>query len=206
MRRDTCEGSLRLEMPWLRKKRYLEGLRAGSVYWNSSRYPEQSVGITVDTVSAIPFVLLHYVQTSKEGVKTSFDYKITISSIPCRFGGRRYYFQCPLSRNGVMCNRRVGVIYLCGKWFGCRKCHDLAYDSQQESRRAGYGGLFKYWGLSMKLEDRTEKMRVKYWKGRPTKRYLRLLAQYGRLDALDPDMDGIERRIQSLQEERKALT
>ncbi len=206
MRRDTCEGSLHLEMSWLRKNRYLEGFRSGFAYWKSNRDVEQSVGITVDLRPAIPGISFHYVQTSREGVKTTFDYSMVISSIPCRFGGRRYYFQCPLSRNGVFCNRRVGVVYLCGKWFGCRRCHDLAYESQQHSRRGGPGGIFKYWGLAMDLEDRTEKIRVKFWKGRPTKRYLRLLWKYRRLDALEPAMEAFNQKFLRAKNEGRPLT
>src|SRR5262249_18413085 len=51
----------------------------------------------------------------------------------------------PLCRNGVGCGRRVRKLYLSGKYFGCRHCHNLTYRSQQESDSRVYalarGGL-----------------------------------------------------------------
>jgi hypothetical protein len=46
---------------------------------------------------------------------------------PCNRGGKRPWFLCP------SCNRRVVVLYHCG-YFGCRRCHRLAYKSQQVSK------------------------------------------------------------------------
>jgi len=42
--------------------------------------------------------------------------------------GARVYFRCP------RCWRRVQDLYLCDSHFWCRRCHGLAYASQQESR------------------------------------------------------------------------
>jgi hypothetical protein len=42
--------------------------------------------------------------------------------------GSRVYFRCP------RCQRRVQDLYLYGFHFSCRRCHGLAYVSQQESR------------------------------------------------------------------------
>jgi len=51
-----------------------------------------------------------------------------------RFGGVRWWFVCPLSVNGVECRKRVGKLYLPPrqKYFGCRHCYDLSYQSRQE--------------------------------------------------------------------------
>jgi hypothetical protein len=45
----------------------------------------------------------------------------------------RWWFVCPLSRNGIACHRRVRKLYLSGRYFGCRHCHRLTYRSSQES-------------------------------------------------------------------------
>jgi hypothetical protein len=47
---------------------------------------------------------------------------------PCNFGGERPWFICP--RAG--CGRRVAVLYGPGRYFLCRHCHDLGYQSQRE--------------------------------------------------------------------------
>ncbi len=50
------------------------------------------------------------------------------------FGGERPWFTCPLSTDGIPCNRRVGKLYLTpfSPYFGCRYCHDLVYRSPSE--------------------------------------------------------------------------
>lgn len=69
--------------------------------------------------------------------KESLNYSVRLDSTPCQFGGRRYWFTCPLVKGGVPCSRRVGKLYLPpgGKYFGCRHCYDLTYQSCQEHDR-----------------------------------------------------------------------
>jgi hypothetical protein len=37
--------------------------------------------------------------------------------------------------NGVRCNRRVVILYGPGKYFLCRHCYDLRYESQREDKK-----------------------------------------------------------------------
>ncbi|MDP9475892.1 MAG: hypothetical protein M3R38_09425 [Actinomycetota bacterium] len=46
----------------------------------------------------------------------------------CNFGRERPWFLCP----GVGCGRRVAVLYGPGRYFLCRHCYDLRYESQRE--------------------------------------------------------------------------
>jgi hypothetical protein len=46
----------------------------------------------------------------------------------CNFGGERPWFICP----GAGCARRVAVLYGPGRYFLCRHCYDLVYESQRE--------------------------------------------------------------------------
>jgi hypothetical protein len=48
----------------------------------------------------------------------------------CNFGGERPWFLCP----GVGCGRRVAILYGPGKYFLCRHCYDLRYESQREDK------------------------------------------------------------------------
>jgi hypothetical protein len=52
------------------------------------------------------------------------------------FGGRRWWFQCPLVVDGVPCRRRCLVLYRPwgAPFFGCRQCHQLTYRSSQTHR------------------------------------------------------------------------
>lgn len=83
------------------------------------------------------YVRLFYTQTDRDtGGKEDFDYKITLISTPCYFGGLRYWFQCPL------CSQRSGVIYKNGDYFTCRDCANLTYESRRENRRSRYYNKF----------------------------------------------------------------
>ncbi|MFH1067896.1 MAG: hypothetical protein V1746_08355 [bacterium] len=73
---------------------------------------------------------------TRTGEKSALDYKVRLVWTPCRFGGRRWWFICPLVINEKACNRRVGVLYLGnGKYFGCRHCYNLTYTSAKESHK-----------------------------------------------------------------------
>ncbi|QJW92543.1 hypothetical protein [Frigoriglobus tundricola] len=62
-----------------------------------------------------------------------FDYPVQLVKTSCHLGGVRWWFICPLTKNGTACGRRARKLYLCGKYFGCRHCHALTYRSRQES-------------------------------------------------------------------------
>jgi hypothetical protein len=49
---------------------------------------------------------------------------------PCNFGGERPWFICP--RAG--CGRRVAVLYGPGRYFLCRHCYCLVYESQRDNK------------------------------------------------------------------------
>jgi len=69
------------------------------------------------------YFILEYIYNEIETVTEIIHF----TSTPCNFGGQRKWFRCPL------CGCRVAVLYLLGKEFGCRKCHDLTYDSCNQS-------------------------------------------------------------------------
>ena len=175
MSKDTCEQSRALSISFLKKHGYLNGYyRSGTVSWTHGwSGNKSSIGIIASVHGDDPHFRLHYTQTDFDGVKTNLDYRVEVASTPCYFGGKRYWFICPLSRSGVTCRRRVGVLYGASKYYGCRYCYDLAYQSQQDTHSGYFGIMGKL--LFNGLEEKEEAMRVKYWKGNPTKRYARLL-------------------------------
>ena len=65
------------------------------------------------------------------------SYRIPLTYTQPNYGGVRWWFLCPIARDGIPCNRRVGRLYLPRgeKYFGCRQCHDLTYTSSQENHR-----------------------------------------------------------------------
>jgi len=71
------------------------------------------------------------------GFVTVTSQDIQITTTPCYYGGVRYWLRCPAVVNGVLCEDRVGVLYLPpgGTVFGCRQCHGLTYESCQQSHK-----------------------------------------------------------------------
>jgi hypothetical protein len=56
--------------------------------------------------------------------------EVPLSWSSCNYGKKRPWFICPSKG----CGRRVAKLYLEGKYFLCRNCHDLAYASQRERK------------------------------------------------------------------------
>lgn len=59
---------------------------------------------------------------------------VGLSWTPCNFGGERPWFVCPGVVSGVACGRRVAILYGLGKYFLCRHCYNLRYESQRENK------------------------------------------------------------------------
>lgn len=55
-------------------------------------------------------------------------YDIRLDTTPYNYGGKRYWFLCPV------CGKRVGKLYLLpeGRYFACRACNNLTYRSSKE--------------------------------------------------------------------------
>ncbi|HEX8914159.1 MAG TPA: hypothetical protein VF796_17555 [Humisphaera sp.] len=111
--------------------------RAGSVTWTNT--------VTGEKVSAIGFdpnvwdehgsARLHYTRTR---TGDQVDYRVQVTSTPLPWGGRRWWFGCPLvAGGGAACGRRCGKLYLPpgARYFGCRRCYELTYESSQEAHK-----------------------------------------------------------------------
>lgn len=179
MAKQVAEHSNRLSIFWLKKHGYLHkdySYNAGNIKWT---YGESDEGSNISfSVSRDDwgkpeektYIKLIYTYTDNwSGEKESMNYEIKLASTLCNFGGKRYWFICPLVKNGNYCGRRVGVLYNFGKWFGCRHCGNIAYNSQMQSER--YKGF-----VSIPDIERAEKeVKRCYYKGKPTKKYERVL-------------------------------
>ena len=129
-----------MSITWLRKNGYMRpGSHAGTVQWKNAL---DEVTGSIDLRSMIGadisgggYVRLFYTITDRSsGKKGNLDYQIGLSTSPCHYGGVRYWFLCPLAKDGQPCQRRTTKLYLTGGagYFGCRVCYDLTYKSCQE--------------------------------------------------------------------------
>ena len=137
--RKTVEECLCLSIFKLKEWGYLYGFRSGSVVWkNALGEITDTIGIAVSVTRegyGEDYVQLTYTQTkTATGEKKDLDYKIQLVTTPCHFGDVRFWFICPLWKDGEYCGRRVGKLYLPGNgtYFGCRHCYNLTYRSCKE--------------------------------------------------------------------------
>ena len=176
MAKQTAEGSNRLSIFWLKKNDFFPiggGWRYGGIKWTYEMSGnESSISFTITTNgSESDNIKLQYTHTNRQtDEKEDMDFRVELATTPCNYGGKRYWFICPLSKNGRYCGRRVGVLFSIGKWFGCRHCGEIAYAAQMES------GKFRWNGISIKDIERAEKeVKRCYYNGKPTRKYKRLI-------------------------------
>lgn len=169
-----ADGLKSVSVFFLNKHKYFDTWwMSGTITWSRNGEKTGSISIQSNITDSEKYVRFIYTQTDRStGGKTDLDYKIPLTKTPCYFGGVRYWFQCPWYANGVYCGRRVGVLYLGDKYFACRHCYRLTYNSRN------LGGLSKLAGQVISIPD-LEKMesevKRKYYRGKTTRKYRRFL-------------------------------
>ena len=126
-RKRTVEESFVLPMRPFTKRRGLDGRTV--ISWVRDGRTLGSVGVILNW-GDVPRLSLMYHWHDKP---VRMD--VALTSMPTQFGGCRWWFRCPLMRDGAPCLRRAGKLYLPpnARYFGCRQCYDLTYRSSQEA-------------------------------------------------------------------------
>ena len=172
----TVEQATQLNIFKLKEFGLLHGYVAMTLTWTRRLSGNKSsIGILVDTEDL--YAKVNYTVTDRNtGKKTDYDYKISLTTTTCNFGGVRYWFICPLSKNGVYCGRRVGTLYLAsgGNYFGCRHCYDLSYESRNECRLGRFGNIGFTLVAERKIEELYKQIKRWTWRGRPTRKARKL--------------------------------
>jgi len=167
----TTNSATRLEINELLKRKCLvkgEVLNFTYSWTNGSKMNIQSVYNDTDI-----YLWLKYNITDKETKQTkNFDYKIYISKVKSNLGkGYNLYFYCPES--GIRCK----VLYLCygAERFKCRQAYNnrIYYTTQTHSKEYRLNG--RYFKLENTINELYDKRDTTNYKGKPTKRHLRLL-------------------------------
>ena len=150
-KRRLCEDSKPLSAYDLR--RYV-GRGLVTVSWNRGGRPSGEIGALVTEDRA----RLNYTYTPTGGSPRSLNYSIDFQSTPTPWGALRYWLTCPA------CGRRVGKVYLppAADRFACRRCHNLAYRSNQEQHE--FDGLYRLMGQQMNLAPQAIKEIMRYTK------------------------------------------
>lgn len=147
----TVEECRKISTKFLNQHHYFDsGVRRGGCTWSRNGEQIGSIGFSVSTLEDDEYIRFRYTQSDRNtDEKTELDYKARIVSTPCNYGGRRWWFICPLVVDGRTCSRRVGALYLGGgKYFGCRHCYNLTYESSKENHQ--FDRLFRKLGVTAK--------------------------------------------------------
>lgn len=126
----------------------LKGRRLGTVTWSRGGEPIGNISYRVIGIEEPESLRLIYTITKHDPEeKKDFDYSVRLTTTPLPWGGRRYWFICPI----VGCGRRVSVLYLAprGEYFACRHCNRLSYRSRQE----GYQDRAFYRHMAGMMQD-----------------------------------------------------
>jgi hypothetical protein len=145
--RDTTDDHHKLDVRSLQRGGWLKPGVPSVSRWTNRGTVRGSIGL----VAGHGHITLKYRNQHFGEAWVSLEYDVLIEASPCHFGGERFWFRCP----GRGCGRRVAILY-CSRYFVCRHCLDLSYESQKENaeqrcdRRAwalrektgGWGSLF----------------------------------------------------------------
>ena len=151
-RATTVEESLALSLNPLRTglNAVANGTAArwgGTLQWSARGEVTAALSYFIERRGSGPIVRPVYTRKRRDGERIAHDDRVRVVATQSHYGGRRWWWLCPLVVNGIPCRRRVGKLYLPpdGQYFGCRHCHRLTYASSQESRKltgiAGHLGV-----------------------------------------------------------------
>jgi len=172
----TVEQATQLSIFKLKEFGLLRGRCTSTLTWTHKLSGKtSSIGILVDTEDL--YAKVNYAITDRDtDEKTDYDYKINLTTTPCNFGGVRYWFICPLSRDGAYCGRRTGTLYLAsgGNYFGCRHCYNLSYESRNECRLGRFGQMGYILKAERQYDELYQTIKRWTWRGRPTKKVRKL--------------------------------
>lgn len=119
--RPTCESSHSLDLTWLFRKGLLNVGRWSTVRWSKHGQETGSIALTLHEHG----LQLLYGTQDDRGEPFRISELIPFSYSRAGFGGRRRWLQC------LRCGRRCRVVYG-GRYFRCRLCQGLRYQSQRE--------------------------------------------------------------------------
>jgi hypothetical protein len=119
-----------IDVRYLPRKGLLRLWRWFSLRWSRAGRETGSIRATAIGDEKPERVILTYRHRSGPGGEwEDVREPVLLSWTVCNFGGERPWFIRP----GAGCGRRVAVLYGPGKYFLCRHCYDLTYESQREN-------------------------------------------------------------------------
>ncbi len=177
----TSDYQKRLTIKALKENGLLDGSKNGqqaTLTWGNG----SNIGMQIHIWETTGSVRVYFTQTDRSiWEEKSHNYTISLISTPCNYGGKRWWFVCPLKGN------KCTILYLQNNGlFGSRKTLNLCYDGQKESKKYRYLSYIMGMNKTKALVLR-EKMKYPYRNGKPTKK----LERFFRLSEKGPTLDEV---------------
>jgi len=135
-RKLTVEESVVLDSAWMAREQAFDpdGIPLAAMVWRDGRTDDALA--TVEYRVRTRERLLWLTHAALDEIETQ-TYALRLSTTDLSWGGKRWWFHCPLVRDNVACDARAAKLYLPpgARYFACRKCYDLTYESCQDSHR-----------------------------------------------------------------------
>ena len=119
-----------VDVRYLHREGLLKPGRWFSLRWSRADRETGSIrGVVEGAERPEQMILLYRYRGGLGGEWEDVQERVSLDWTACNFGGERPWFMCP----GTGCGRRVAILYGPGKYFLCRHCYDLVYESQREN-------------------------------------------------------------------------
>jgi hypothetical protein len=128
-KKTTTEECQTIDVRHLHRNGLLRTGRSFSLRWSQAGNQIGSIGGVAHDDDRVTFFYRHR-NAGSGGDWEDVRETVALEWTACNFGGERPWFICP----GANCGRRVAVLYGPGKYFLCRQCYDLRYESQREDK------------------------------------------------------------------------
>jgi hypothetical protein len=195
--RPTCESCIWIDV---RHWRRVGRLQAGQYFsWSWTRRGEPSGNVRTEPGAV---VLIYRSRGRGETEWKSVEQRVPITWTPCHLGGHRPWFICSVYSRGRYCGRRVALLYAPGELFACRRCYDLAYESQHEAvHNRGLGKAQKIrmrlGGSPSMLAHFPDKPRGMHWRTYTRLRHAHNVAYGKSIMGLTKFVDRLQRRART---------
>ncbi len=137
----TVEECLVLDAAKLARHGIFSGLSStvSTFEWGDLSGKGEKIGFcyTVTQVGDVELIFRIRYTIERGNRKELVDLPIQLQTTRPNFGGVCWWFTCPLEVDEIPCGLRVRKLFLRpgNSNFGCRHCHDLTYQSCQESHK-----------------------------------------------------------------------
>ena len=121
--KSTVDSQHAVDIRYLKKQGLLWVGNNGTLSWTCR---EKQTGAINYQVKENGIKLTYNSRTASTDEWQAVEQFVPFDYTPCHYGGKRMWLLC------TGCNRRVACIYAAGKYFLCRHCYGLNFQSQHE--------------------------------------------------------------------------